>query len=74
MRLVARMQRLIAEDVPALPLLYPTQFAAFRKEVLDAWYYTPGGFAGGLPSVLNKHVFVTGSKTGLEIRRVPFAP
>ncbi|HEV2752840.1 MAG TPA: ABC transporter substrate-binding protein [Solirubrobacteraceae bacterium] len=74
MRLVARMQRLIAEDVPALPILYPTQFTAFRREVLDAWYYTPGGFAGGLPSVLNKHVFVTGSKTGLEIRRVPFPP
>lgn len=68
MRLVARMQRLIAADVPALPLVYPTQFSAFRKEVLDQWYYTPGGFAGGLPTVLNKHVFVTGSRTGLEIR------
>jgi len=37
--------------------------------VLDQWYYTPGGFAGGLPTVLNKHVLVTGSRTGLEIRR-----
>ncbi|MDQ3371154.1 MAG: ABC transporter substrate-binding protein [Actinomycetota bacterium] len=69
MNLVARMQRLIAGDVPALPLYYPTLFSAFRKDVLDQWYYTPGGFAGGLPTVLNKHVLVTGSRTGLEIRR-----
>lgn len=68
MRLVARMQRLVAGDVPALPLYYPTLFSVFRKDVLDRWYYTPGGFAGGLPTVLNKHVFVTGSRTGLEIR------
>ena len=69
MELVRRMQRLIASDVPALPLYYPTLFSAFRKDVLGRWYYTPGGFAGGLPTVLNKHVFVTGSKTGLDIRR-----
>ena len=68
MRLVARMQRLIARDVPVLPLYYPTLFSAFRRDVLDRWYYTPGGFAGGLPTVFNKHVFVTGSKTGLQIR------
>ncbi|HEV2819351.1 MAG TPA: ABC transporter substrate-binding protein [Solirubrobacteraceae bacterium] len=69
MTLVARMQRIIADDVPALPLYYPTLFSAFRKDVLDTWYYTPGGFAGGLPTVLNKHVFVTGARTGLDIRR-----
>jgi len=68
MRLVARMQRLIADDLPALPLYYPTLFSAFRNDVLDQWYYTPGGFAGGLPTVLNKHVLVTGSRTGLQIR------
>lgn len=67
-RLLARMQRLVARDLPALPLYFPTLHNVFRKRVFDRWYYTPGGFAGGLPSVYNKQVVVTGSKTGVRIR------
>lgn len=66
--LVADMQRIIARDVPVLPLYYPTLFTVFRTAVLDAWYYTPGGFAGGLPGVRNKHVLVTGTREGIEER------
>lgn len=65
--LLARMQQIIARDVPALPLYYPTQVTVFRRETFDRWYSTPGGFGGGLPGVRNKHVLVTGRTTGLTI-------
>jgi len=68
-RLVARMQQIVAREVPALPLYYPTLYTVYRTAVFDRWYYTPGGFAGGLPGVRNKHVLVTGRRTGLEINR-----
>lgn len=67
-RLVARMQEIVARDLPALALYYPTISHVFRRSALDSWYITPGGFAGGLPGVLNKHVLVTGRRTGLRIR------
>ncbi len=67
-RIVARLQQIVARDLPALPLYYPTLFTVFRKEAFDQWYYTPGGFAGGLTGVFNKQVFVTGAKTGLKVR------
>ncbi len=68
-RLLARMQAIVARDVPALALYYPTVSHVFRRQAFDRWYVTPGGFAGGLPGVLNKHVLVTGARTGLRIRR-----
>jgi len=68
-RLVGRMQQLVARDLPALALYYPTLFTVYRKQAFDRWYTTPGGFAGGLEGVHNKQVLVTGSKTGTKIRR-----
>ena len=68
-RLLARMQAIVARDVPALPLYYPTLFSVFRRSAFDEWYPTPGGFAGGLPGVLNKQALVTGATTGVQIRR-----
>lgn len=68
-RLLARMQAIVARDVPALPLYYPTLFSVFRRSAFDQWYPTPGGFAGGLPGVLNKQALVTGAKTGVQVRR-----
>lgn len=68
-RLVARMQEIVARDLPALALYYPTLFTVYRREVFDRWYVTPGGFAGGLEGVENKQVLITGSKTGTKIRR-----
>jgi peptide/nickel transport system substrate-binding protein len=67
-RALARMQAIVARDLPALALYYPTVSHVFRRRALDRWYVTPGGFAGGLPGVLNKHVLVTGMRTGLRIR------
>jgi len=68
-RMLARMQAICARDLPALALYYPTVSHVFRRSVFDRWYVTPGGFAGGLPGVLNKQVLVTGNRTGVRIRR-----
>ncbi len=67
-KLLAGMQEIVADQVPLLPLYYPASFLAYRKAVFDQWYYTPGGFGGGVPTVYNKQVFVTGQKAGTEIR------
>jgi peptide/nickel transport system substrate-binding protein len=63
---VARMQALLADDLPVLPLYYPETAILFRKQVLDQWYFTPGQF----PSVQdNKQLFITGQKSGTAIRK-----
>lgn len=66
--MIDRMQQIVAQDVPLLPLYYPVLFYLFKKSVFDQWYFTPGGFAGAIPTVFNKQVFVTGRKMGLAIR------
>lgn len=69
--LIDQMQQIVARDVPMIPLYYPRLYAVFRTDRFDSWYFTPGGFAGGVPTVFNKQVFVTGRKTGLSIRPTP---
>ncbi len=64
-QVVGEMQRIVANDLPVLPLYYSTAFWVFRRGGFDQWYYTPGGFPVG---VVNKQAFVTGSKTGTDIR------
>jgi len=66
--IVGRAQRIIADDLPMLPLVYPHSYAIFSPRAFDQWYYTEGGVASTVPSVENKHLFVTGKKTGLDIR------
>lgn len=66
--LIDQMQHIVAADLPMLPLYYPYVFQIFRRSVFDAWYFTPGGFAGGEPTAYNKQVFITGRKTGEQIR------
>ncbi len=63
-RVIQDMQRLLAEDVPTIPLYLPTRTHIYVKNGFDAWYYTPGGVFGGYPGTLNKHAFVTGKKVG----------
>lgn len=65
-QVVGEMQRIVAADVPVLPLYYSTAFYVFRRGGFDQWYSTPGGFP---VDVVNKHAFITGSKTGLEIKQ-----
>ncbi len=64
-KIVAEMQRLVAEDLPILPLYYPEGAIIFRKQVLDQWYFTPGQYP---TSGENKQLFVTGQKAGTKIR------
>lgn len=62
--LVAKMQKIIADDVPILPLFYPEVFLAYRKCVLDGWYFTPGEYPA---PEFNKQLFITGKPTGTTI-------
>jgi peptide/nickel transport system substrate-binding protein len=63
--IVARMQRMLADDLPVLALYYPETVVVFRTRILDQWYFTPGQFPS---SYDNKQLFITGSKTGTTIR------
>ncbi len=67
MDVVAEIQQLVAADLPLLPLFYPASFSIVRPETFDAWYFTPGGVAGVVPTVQNKQAFVTGQRTGTEV-------
>ena len=68
MRTVAEIQRIIAADLPLLPLVYPRIFGIYRTAAFNQWYYTEGGVGSTVPTMYNKHAFVTGRQTGLEIR------
>jgi peptide/nickel transport system substrate-binding protein len=52
---VSQMQAILAEDLPVLPLYYTARVVAFDAEAFDNWYFTPGGFGGGIPMPYNKH-------------------
>ncbi|MDQ4069261.1 MAG: ABC transporter substrate-binding protein [Actinomycetota bacterium] len=68
--IVGRIQRMVADDLPLLPLVYPHSYTIYSPRAFDQWYYTAGGVASTVPTVENKHLFVTGKKTGLEIRAI----
>ncbi len=68
-KVVSRIQQLVADDLPAAMLYYTDLFFVFRKATFDQWYFTPGGFGPGIPDAYNKHPYITGHKTGLEVRR-----
>jgi len=55
---VFRMQELLAQDLPTIPLYYRKMYFAYRPDKLDGWFYTPGGIAIGIPTELNKAVFL----------------
>lgn len=63
LELVAEMQRILAEDVPIIPLLIAERIAFVDTEVFDAWYFTPACPPCG--ATRNKHMLVTGRTTGL---------
>lgn len=62
--LVADMQRLVAADLPFLPLYYPTPLHIYRPQVFDQWAYNRQGM-----TPYNKQGLVTGTRAGgTEIR------
>lgn len=52
--IVARIQHLHAEELPAIPLYYPASFAASNPAKGVRWFFTPGGIAKGIPIPQNK--------------------
>lgn len=66
-QLVDKMQTLVAQDIPMFGLYYPTRYHFHHKGGLENWYFTPGGFGGGVPTANNKQLFVVGQKTGIKI-------
>ena len=68
-RQVSQIQKLVAEDLPVATLYYTSEFYAFRKKVFDPWYFTPGGFGPGIVAPYNKQVYITGQKTGTQVRQ-----
>ena len=54
-----RMQMLLAEELPTLPLYYRKNYFAFRPGKVDNWFYTAGGIAMGIPTEMNKLVFLS---------------
>jgi len=63
-----QMQAILAEDLPVLPLYTTARVVVFNTDVFDNWTFTPGGWGGGIPMPYNKHQFITGMETGLDIR------
>ncbi len=66
---VDQMQAILAQDVPVIPLYYAGRVVVFNADVFDNWYFTPGGWGGGVPMPFNKHQFIVGQPTGLDIRQ-----
>jgi len=60
--LIEQMQRILADDVPIIPLYYPRRTTFYRAGVFDNWYYTPG--CSPCRGTRNKHMLATGRKAG----------
>lgn len=56
--LVFRIQELLAEELPALPLYYPANLSAYRAEKGISWYFTKGGLGKGVPIPQNKQALL----------------
>jgi peptide/nickel transport system substrate-binding protein len=56
-QLVAQIQELLAAELPALPLFYPTHYMAHDGSV--PWFFTRGGIAKGIPIFFNKIALLT---------------
>jgi len=68
---VDKMQLLLAQDLPALALYYTDRVVVYNADIFDNWYYTPGGFGGGVPMPYNKHQYIVGLPEGLTIKDTP---
>ena len=55
---VYKMQEILARDLPTIVLWYPKTTFVYRPDVLDGWFYSPGGLAGGIPIATNKLVYI----------------
>jgi peptide/nickel transport system substrate-binding protein len=63
-----QMQAILAQDLPALALYYTARVVVYNAQVFDNWYFTPGGYGGGIPQPYNRHQYIVGVPEGLDIR------
>ncbi|MBW3641281.1 MAG: twin-arginine translocation signal domain-containing protein [Actinobacteria bacterium] len=68
-RMFARMQQIVAEDLPLLHLYYPKPFFIYRKGGFDAWAFPdPDTLYNPETGSSPKQAYVTGTTSGLQIR------
>lgn len=67
MAIVGQIQKIVAEDLPLLPLVYPNSFTVYRRGAFDNYYYTAGGVGSTVPTVQNKLAFIAGNEEDLKI-------
>jgi peptide/nickel transport system substrate-binding protein len=68
-QMFARMQEIVAEDLPLLVLYYPAPFLIQRKGGFDAWTFPdPATLYNPETATSGKQSFVNGRTSGLEIR------
>lgn len=60
--LVHEIQRIVAEDLPIIPLYLPRRTTFYKAGIFDNWYYTPG--CTPCRGTRNKHMLVTGKRVG----------
>lgn len=60
--MVVEMQQIVAEAVPVLPIYVPDRVLFYDVNTFTNWYYTPG--CSPCRGSRNKHMYVTGKKTG----------
>jgi peptide/nickel transport system substrate-binding protein len=60
--LVQQIQRIVADDIPIIPLYTPRRMTFYKAGIFDNWYYTPG--CTPCRGTRNKHMLVTGKKAG----------
>lgn len=53
-----RIQQIIAEDLPSLPIYNPSSAVIFRKSKNVKWFWTKNGLGGGAPIWWNKLALV----------------
>ncbi len=56
-RLVGRIQEQLAQELPSLPLYYPTWYLGHDGRI--PWFFTKGGIAKGIPIYFNKVALLT---------------
>ena len=52
--IVYRIQKVYAEEMPAISLYYPDSMAAYNPKKEVEWFYTKGGISKGIPIPQNK--------------------
>ena len=58
---VAKLQQIIAEELPTLTLNYKKIVFAYDDSIFDGWFFTKDGVAIAVPTVQNKLVFIKGT-------------